>query len=545
MSGVLDITPADEYPELGGEFLFSALTTALTGYGEHDAGHWVVSARKGNLDWLTKIVNSDVGRPAYADVFAQRRQQLSDTSDLDAGVLAYWDDVEIRDFETNPDTLQGDGEIAQSQDSNAYGWLKLHTTFSDAIHGTTTFTVAKIHQQRSGISIDSAADEATGTVDDDRHFSTLSLGTSLVQTVSDTVSLDYGARIHYQKGHYVYLAIAEAGDLAELLGNDEDIDRRFDLRRNGTSGNGWLSARFRPSLSWDIEAGVRLDYYALPQPKRWRFGPRLQVRYTPTDNSAFALSGGRYYQGQSITELAIADGVTHFDAPEYADHLIAGVYWAPGPAGLGVRFEAYYKLFGEPAPRFENLFNPLVMLPEIKPDRIRIEPTSGVARGFEWSINYVPDDTLNTWFSYSLAYVADRVNGQKRPRAWDQRHSIHTGIAWTPADWSFSLAANWQSGWQNTSLPAFLAELEPIELRHNSSNLPDYLSVDARISRSWHFGEHTLSAWLEVINLTGRKNVGGIEHELEELESGGFQRVSDDRTLLPLVPSMGFSWKFQ
>ena len=57
--------------------------------------------------------------------------------------------------------------------------------------------------------------------------------------------------------------------------------------------------------------------------------------------------------------------------------------------------------------------------------------------------------------------------------------------------------------------------------------------------------DDSLTVWVELINATGRKNVGGLEHEYEELEDGGYQRFTDGRTLLPRVPSIGVLWKFR
>ena len=72
-------------------------------------------------------------------------------------------------------------------------------------------------------------------------------------------------------------------------------------------------------------------------------------------------------------------------------------------------------------PRFENLYDPLALIPELQPDRIRIAPSSARARGLELSLSRT-GQALSWWASYSLAEVTDVVHGDEVPRAWDLPH---------------------------------------------------------------------------------------------------------------------------
>ena len=66
-----------------------------------------------------------------------------------------------------------------------------------------------------------------------------------------------------------------------------------------------------------------------------------------------------------------------------------------------------------------------------------------------------------------------------------------------------------------------------------------------RIRRDWQWPRQSLTLYVEIINVTGHDNVGAIEYEVEALASGGFELFSEDKQLLPLVPSIGFIWRFK
>lgn len=65
MSAVVDIKPVTGHTEVGGDLALSTLTTSAALYGPLGGGRgdWSLSARRGNLDWLTKQVNPDAGEP--------------------------------------------------------------------------------------------------------------------------------------------------------------------------------------------------------------------------------------------------------------------------------------------------------------------------------------------------------------------------------------------------------------------------------------------------------------------------------------------------
>jgi hypothetical protein len=78
--------------------------------------------------------------------------------------------------------------------------------------------------------------------------------------------------------------------------------------------------------------------------------------------------------------------------------------------GMSLRFEIYRKEIRSLQPRFENLFDPLVVLPEVRPDRVRIDAGAALARGAELMLSQRRrDGALRWWASYTWSEVFDSL----------------------------------------------------------------------------------------------------------------------------------------
>lgn len=544
MSGVTDIQP--NYPDtaFGGEAGLSLLTSSLALYGTaaDGAGNWSASARRGNLDLVTRQVNDSVGEPRYADWLLQYRHQLRNGAEFDLGVLGYDDDVLLQEFDT-------DGEIASSSYENRYLWLQQRRELGLRWTSSWLLSYGRIRHRRDGLLFDEDLDNGSGTVDDRRDYRVwhLKQRTEFQQTAR--LKWEFGAELRHQDAAYDYTAAIRRGVLADFIGLPVELDLRSQVDLRGPSGGTFVSARWQATPRLAVEAGLRLDFQDYYQGgSETQLGPRGGLRLDLTDHSTLRLSAGRFYQPQSINELQVTDGLEQLQAPQSADHFIASFSHRFGASGLSLRAEAFQKRFRNPKRRFENLFNPLVLLPELAADRVEIAPSSARARGYELSLSYRPRPTFSAWLAYSDLEVEDRIENRWQPRAWDQGASIVGGLSWQPGRWQFSLSLQQHEGWRTTRLPDSVDGFDALTLKQAQARLPAFISWNTRLSRSWGSERDAFTLFFEVTNLLDRENVGGIEFSVEEDDAddagGGFTVEGEPETLLPRVPSIGFTWRF-
>jgi outer membrane receptor protein involved in Fe transport len=316
------------------------------------------------------------------------------------------------------------------------------------------------------------------------------------------------------------------------------------VRPSGHQAAAYVNWRFEPTATLTMDLGLRWDRETLAAQDGSQTSPRAVLMWRPHGDTRLRLSWGRYFQAQAINELQVSDGEQSYSRAQQATHLVASIEHDLTPA-LKLRAEAYRKEYEHPLPRYELLMNTLIVLPELKPDRILIAPEAAVAEGAEISLNY-DAGALSGWLSFSWSQVYDQVDGEKLRRLWDQRHYASGGLSWRGASWEASVAANWHTGWRTTELE--LATLEPFPLvtvgKRNASHLSDFTSIDLRIARRFDLGSAgELTAFVEVNNLLERSNECCVDYQIEDEVDPTFLDV-DVQDSLPRITSAGFVWKF-
>ena len=276
-----------------------------------------------------------------------------------------------------------------------------------------------------------------------------------------------------------------------------------------------------------------------------QLAPRLGLTWDISDDTVARLSLGRFYQPEGIQELQVLDGITRFFAPQHADQVIAGVEWRG--AALELVAEVYYKRYGAQKGRFENVFNPFVLLPEMEPDRVGLYPERAVVRGLDVDGGWRIAPSLAAQLRYSYMNAQDRLAGQWVDRRWSQTHTVNAGLAWRRGSFSLSLALTWHSGWRSTAPPAFVAEDRPNSLSLasflNNTELRNYYSLDVSARKSWVIGRTRWQVYADISNLTDRHNQAGVDFDVEEVP-GGYRLLPDTETLLGRVPSVGITLSF-
>jgi hypothetical protein len=240
-----------------------------------------------------------------------------------------------------------------------------------------------------------------------------------------------------------------------------------------------------------------------------------------------------------VHELDVSDGVAVLEAPQQADHLVAGLSWQLSERSA-LRIEAYDKRYRDTQRRFENLFNPFVLLPELAPDRVPIQPSRANARGIDVEQRVVWNERVTTTLRYSHMDATDHVDGSTVPRRWSQDHTVSAIATWQTDRFGASAALTWHSGWRTSQLPSTLPIGTTLAVDEilNNAHLRDYVSLDVGTSASWKIGRSTLTLYADVTNVLDRNNVAGVDYSIED-DGINWIFLPETQSILTIVATAG------
>ncbi len=535
MSGVMDIRNQwrdEQFNTSIGVSSFANFINTRGELGEKYPTHWLVTARQGDLSDLADYIETQSGKPRYVDLSARLRTTVSNRHEITMGTAYAKDDI----------TFTGEDERAFSKIDTVYAWASLASQYSAVTSGHVTFSWLDFERRKQQSSVE---DEAKGgTLDHRQSIQRLALRGDW-STLRGPFAWEFGLQAEYSEGDYLHHSRIDRGDLADILGTERLIERDIKAQPDGMSGGGYVQTewsptddiRLQPSLRWDIQ-----DYY-LERGAQQQWSPRLGAEWDVTDELLARLSVGRFQQPEAVQELQVIDGVTRFFRPQHSDQLVTGLQWSQGR--YSVTAELYYKRYKNLKGRFENTFNPFVLLPEMEPDRVALLPDKAEAKGLDLDASINLSQALTGNIRYSHMQARDHIEGNWVDRRWSQQHTVSTGLNWHRGNLQLSLAATWHSGWRSTRLPQFIPEGEvvPINSVYNNARLREYFSLDVSASYSLEIGKTQLQFYVDISNLTDRQNEAGIDFDIEETE-GGFLLLPDTETLLGRIPSIGVTLSF-
>lgn len=540
MGGLILVDTLDVENPRHTELGVSVFNTSVLSAGQVASGEaeWLATARRSNLDL---VLNENLGRPRYTDFFGEIGFRPSTGTEISANALVANDDVLVV-TESDPD----EREASQSDTRNRQFWISWNQNWRRNLSSATTVSVSAFRSQRRAEVND--PEKQIAVVDDERDMQVAGVRQDWTWRVSPRHSVALGWEAQRLEGKYRYRGSADYFSFFQSLPIDDAVRRNLDRTAKGDAYGAFLLSQWRMKQSLAIELGVRWDKQGyVDLSNRTQVSPRLSMLLSPSSRTDLRLSWGRYYQPQGIQELQIEDGVTQFFPAQRSDHLIFGAEHRPSEA-LSLRAEIYRKNLTRLKPRFENLFDPLALIPELAPDRIRVAPTEARSEGIELSIGYQRAGGLNIWASYALARVEDRIDGRRVPRSWDQRHSAQAGAGWSNGRWDFGIAGSYHSGWPSTAI-TLDPDAAPDDPRlqfgpRNQQRYASFVAFDARVSYELPLRRGTLSLFGEISNILDRKNPCCIDFDLSETSTGApFVDLQNDYWL-PRLAAVGALWKF-
>lgn len=534
MSAIIDATSIHpqqpRYYELG----FNLFHTSALGYREFMDGKAsaLVSARRSNVGDLVQFSESDFGEPNYSDAFARGTYRVSDDTDIAVNFLLSRDRIEAR---------QDDGaQRTSADDRNMYVWTTLQHAWSTQADSRLIASFTDIVNERRGVIDDPGRRHASVLDDRSFHIAGLRLENRFD---SELIRHRYGAEVRHLWGDYNYRSQIsyEAGFPFPA---SPAIDRRSVLRPapQGYETSAYWDGRVALGRRWTVQAGLRFDtqtYDGSGDSEQW--SPRLNVMYELSNQTRLRASWGRFFQSQGINELQVEDGMDRFHQSQHADHAILSIDHAFSEQ-WSLRVEGYRKYYRRINPRFENLFDPLVLLPETEFDRVMIDPQSARGEGVETLLRLQTTGPWSGWLGYTWSRMQDRIDGHNVPRSWDQRHSVNLGAAFSYGPWSATLTDSYHTGWPTTQL--VLSTTTPPQALvgvRNAQHLNAYNSLDFRVTRTFALSRGVLDVFVEASNAMSRENQCCVKYGVSR--NGQILQRNFD-SWLPLVPSAGVLWRY-
>jgi hypothetical protein len=535
MSGVLDISttaPDATRNEVGFSLLNARMLTQGT-FAEA-RGSWLVSLRHGYLgEALQMLDDTSEFDPRYYDLLGKLQWTLGSSAVASLHVLAANDDLHLR---------EDPGTDARASYADHYAWLNVRGSVTPRLFAQSVLSYGSLSRDRSG-SYDNVPRSQTGRLDDRRSMQFVALKNDGTFDVSPRNLLKFGATVKQLDARYDYEGRARVEFTSFTLGAPpRNIVRSVHVRPGGSEASAYVADRVRLSEHVAIEAGLRAASESYT-PDGVNVSPRLNASWMVTPRTSVRAAWGLFHQPQALYELQVEDNVSAFEPAQRSEHRVVGVEHL-FRGRVQARLELYDKQLTRLRPRYENVFDTLLLFPELRADRVRIAPERGFARGAELLVRSNPAAALSGWISYTLSEAEDEIEGMEVPRAWDQRHALTFSTNYRPgAAWNFNLAGTFHSGWPTTPVWGRLVDGRLVSRpgQPGAARLSPYHRLDVRVSRA----AGPLSIFVEVLNVLDHTNVTRIDgFDFAISPNGSVTTRAREESVLGILPSFGVTWRF-
>lgn len=533
LSGALDIVPRAAGPDDTWIFGLSPLYVSTLTSGRIDSNRleYLAAARTSTIGLVLDDLDQRVGDPDFTDAIARLEYPFGDGNRVIAGWMLLDDSLDFADSEEN--------ESARASYRDATGWLRGEFELPDHWDLEAALSHTERHTTRRG-SID--RDHVTGSVDDVRRHDATTARVELSRAVK-RAELLFGVEVQHYVSEFEYRsdAIFEPR-FAAAFGRPAS----FAFARNRDVGGDAYAAYILyawealPTLTFSTGArydGERYDDFHANQ-----FSPRLLVDYHPNERWRMRAAFGRTHQSERPDELQIQDGEDFFHQVQRADQGVLAVERQFG-RDWSLRVEAFRKHIYNPVPIYENLLDPLVPLPELEVDRVRVAPRAASASGVESTLRWQPAERWSGWIAYSWTESQDQFPGFKVARTWDQRNAVNAGLSWTRRPWQLSGTMQWRSGWRRNALRVVDETTGELELLpRNGLAYPRTMSLDLRATWTWPLRASALHFYADIGNAGNRQTPCCTSYELVD-DTGRWTLEREYDSTFPRYVLLGVNWE--
>lgn len=492
--------------------------------GPYAKGTWMVAARRSTLEPLLAALGDADGVPrgfAFYDLNGRITYQAAAQDRLSLSVYAGQDRLDYPLFEdASFDVVYGNRVLSAD-------WRHL---FSDTFFTHATVTASHYFS-------DPVADIGGTTFVRNNDVFDGSVRFDAVWTPDAAHTLEGGI---------------QGGSFTTHLRNYFNEEQGYSPHMRTAYGSAYLQDTFQPADNWELQAGVRANYYTAGN--NLRVAPRISVEHHLNDWTRVQVGYGRYYQYLTLvtTELfsAFDFWLTTDDdvAPSYGDQFVAGLKTEPA-SNLTFDVELYYRTM-------HNLFELDLRMTDFSglPYSETLLFGEGFAYGAEVQLRR-SEGRINGFVGYTLGRTARRYRGLEdytffTPK-YDRTHDL-TAV----------LNVDVASGWRVTGVFTYAtgqAYTEPsaqYQLHHppytsdtpdvlvsnfNAARLPPYHRLDLGVRKVGAFlGIGEYEAQMQFVNAYGRRNIWFYFFETED---NVVERNAVPQIPFPL-PNFSFTVKF-
>jgi len=563
LSGVFDIRSRSVRP---GAVRFSGGVSMMNFRGlaegtfDHGRGSWLVSARRGYIDLVLKLVDPDhKSKPRYFDVFGKMSYLLNKHHVLTFdGLHAHDDLIYLKDGGGNDSLL--------SSYENTYAWFNLHSQWHPRINSQTVVSWGQFSHERRGQDFSDAHLAPDSFAEDLESSNMVGFKTDWQYEAGDMLLLEAGLQAQSLHAEYDYLSCRYNRGWAWYYDRWQSylIDSLIttaQLEPSGWKLGSYVSSRTQINEQLTAEIGCRFDRADYTDDRL--FSPRIGLAYQVNPQTSIRVGWGHYYQIQGIHRISVIDRETDYFPAQKAVHHVCGLEHQLHN-GIHFRAEAYYKKYSNLRPSHRNTMSRYEMFPELEPDRqtVHLEATS--SQGLELYAKHDRGGKLSWFTSYALAKVEDSVRSiyypsydsevfynETLPSPRDIRHTFHLDVIYRPNPaWQFNLAFQHHTGWPLTSLKLVRVRAESGEIinyvvtdKEWGTRFEPFHRLDLRINRFIPIGAGRMSIFAEVVNLYGRENVRSYSYMVIPDESGAHLSVEPNDYWFGVMPSIGISYE--
>ena len=531
MSSVVEIKTDRSIPEKSVGLISLDLLNA-TAQLEGPIGHtgsWLLSARRGYFDLLLDLIEAeDVPRPTYADLFGKLYWELSDENQITLNAIFALDNNQMIPEEMN-------SKLTSEYTNNLF-WGQFRRTHSSKFWTQAyMFSGFQTHDRRYDYNRY-----------DEREFTFVGgkIESTYLQAKDSAINHQLDAGLEWRWTESIY-------------------DYRLRQSMQQINAEGW---DFKAYLQheWQISPYIALNTGARglyrkyqtksnePNPLGFDLSPRLSLALRPYQGMVIRLAWGKYHQPVSLTSIPIARYSRLVNPSEVASHYIAGVELSGDLVGVYDKFLVTGELYRK---KYDNLVGEVEDLGR-KSQNLRY-PNRGLAIGGDVLFSSLVAKRLKVslGYSYGQAQASLANTDTSYFRDYDQRHSVLANLGWLFSDgWCLHTTWSFHTGRPYTELSA-----EPIWLNGqlkdcesmfhgpiNASRLPNYHSLDLRLTRTKSNQKLSLSWYVQVLNLYNHQNVH--EYAVTAVYRDDQNLILDCQVeaepLLPVLPLFGAEVRF-